>query len=459
MKMWQKVSLICSVILVVVVSVCSALLLAMTKDKLLVSAYEHAELRHVELLNNFLEELDHHAIESDSEKVKHTLLHYCFSRAGEAPSVLVVDGETIYSTLRFSPENYLMPGEAGQRVKYAGKIDGKEYYIIGIQTRITQFPGKVCLVYLVEDISPIHKSVRSMMWTFTLVGLVCTLIGLSLIIILIRRSMTPLRQLQATADSIAAGNYTERADIQSHDEIGSLARNFNHMAESVQRHVEELTATARRQQLFIGAVTHEFKTPLTGILLNADTLQNTYLSEDEQAEALRNIEAQGKWLERLVRKMLGLLTAKYEMRPAELSVNELMERVRESTEALLREKGIHLSVICEEQSIHGDMDLLQSAIVNLVDNAAKASAPGQQVSIRAHGKVIEVSDRGKGIPADALEHITEPFFMVDKSRSKKLGGAGLGLALVKEIVEAHNAKLKIESTEGGGTTVRIRFQG
>lgn len=72
--------------------------------------------------------------------------------------------------------------------------------------------------------------------------------------------------------------------------------------------------------------------------------------------------------------------------------------------------------------------------------------------------MIEVSDNGKGIPTDALEHITEPFFMVDKSRSKKLGGVGLGLALVKEIVQAHNAKLEVESMEGSGTTVRIRFQ-
>jgi len=446
------------VILIVVVTACSALLLSMAKEELLTSAYEYTELRHRELKSNFLKELDHHAVESDSETVQYTLLHYCFSEAGESSGVLIVDEETVYSQLTFSPEDYLMPAENGRTVQYTGEINGREYYIVGCQTGISNLPGTVCIVYLAEDISPIHANIRSMMWMFVLLGIICTAIGLGLITVLVRRSMAPLNKLQATASSIASGNYTERADVDSRDEIGILSQNFNHMAQSVERHVKELTTTAKRQQLFIGAVTHEFKTPLTGILLNADTLQNTYMSEDEQADALHNIEMQGKWLERLVQKMLRLLTINQEISLSEISVNDLLEQVRASTEAPLREKGIQLTVTCEAGTIFGDIDLLQSALVNLIDNAAKASPPGQQVRVNAYGNVIEVSDNGKGIPSDALEHITEPFFMVDKSRSKKLGGVGLGLALVKEIVQAHNARLEVESTEGSGTTVRICFQ-
>lgn len=458
MKLWQKVSLICSVILIVVVAACSALLLSMAKEELLTSAYERTELRHRELKNNFLKELDYHAVESDSGTVQHTLQHYCFSQVSESSAVLIVDEETVYSQLTFSPEDYLMPAENGRSVQYTGKINGKEYYIVGCQTSIPNLPRTVCIIYLAEDISSIHANIRSMMWMFALLGFVCTVIGLGLITILVRRSMAPLHKLQATASSIASGNYTERADVDSRDEISVLAQNFNNMAQSVERHVDELTATVKRQQLFIGAVTHEFKTPLTGILLNADTLQNIYMCEDEQAEALHNIEMQGKWLERLVQKMLRLLTINHEISLSEISVGDLIERVRASTEASLREKGIQLSVSCEAETVFGDIDLLQSALVNLVDNAAKASQPGQQININAHENVIEVSDCGKGIPTDALEHITEPFFMVDKSRSKRLGGVGLGLALVKEIIQAHNARLEIESMEGIGTTVRICFQ-
>jgi len=97
-------------------------------------------------------------------------------------------------------------------------------------------------------------------------------------------------------------------------------------------------------------------------------------------------------------------------------------------------------------------------LINLVDNASKASAPGQTVLIRAYDDVIEVSDQGMGIPQCELTRITEPFYVVDKSRSKKLGGSGLGLALVKEIVNAHGAALEIESSVGVGTTIRVRFK-
>ena len=109
-------------------------------------------------------------------------------------------------------------------------------------------------------------------------------------------------------------------------------------------------------------------------------------------------------------------------------------------------------------TLNMDADLMQSALINLVDNASKASASGQEIAMRAYDGVIEVSDSGMGISQSELERITEPFYVVDKSRSKKLGGSGLGLALVKEIVNAHDAALEIESSVGAGTTIRVRFK-
>ena len=99
-----------------------------------------------------------------------------------------------------------------------------------------------------------------------------------------------------------------------------------------------------------------------------------------------------------------------------------------------------------------------SALVNLTENACKASSPGQTVILRAYDSTLEVVDNGIGIPQEALGRITEPFYTVDKSRSKKHGGVGLGLALVQEIVRAHGAALEIDSTPGQGTTVRIHLQ-
>ena len=241
----------------------------------------------------------------------------------------------------------------------------------------------------------------------------------------------------------------------SSDEVGALAKDFNAMAASVEQHIAELTETAERQRLFIGGVTHEFKTPLTALLLNADSLQNTYLDEEERSAALARIEHQTRWLERLVQKLLKLITLdqKPELQP--VSVPELLDRVRESTADTLAARGVSLETDCRVESLELDADLMQDVLVNLVDNASKASREGQTVTLSADETGFAVRDQGCGIPQEEIDRITEPFYMVDRSRSKKLGGVGLGLALVKEIVQAHGGRLEIESTVGEGTTVRV----
>ena len=140
------------------------------------------------------------------------------------------------------------------------------------------------------------------------------------------------------------------------------------------------------------------------------------------------------------------------------SVPELLERVKESTADALTQRGVTLQMECHAERLDMDADLMQSVLVNLVDNAGKASQPGQTVSLTADAAGFTVRDHGCGIPREEIERITEPFYMVDRSRSKKQGGVGLGLALVKEIVRAHGGRLEIESAVDEGTTVRVLMQ-
>ena len=119
--------------------------------------------------------------------------------------------------------------------------------------------------------------------------------------------------------------------------------------------------------------------------------------------------------------------------------------------------GTTLEISCTASMLPMDEDLLCSALLNLIENSAKASAPGQTIRLRAQGNRLEVSDNGRGIPQKDLDRITEPFYMGDPSRSKGNGGFGLGLALVKEIAAVHKAVLDIQSTPGEGTTVRLVF--
>ena len=389
-----------------------------------------------------------------------SLMKYCFTQYADSEAVLMLTDETIYSALSFDPGEYLTPEDGGTPQRYTGTINGRELLIVGSSERlpysfVNNTDGTGCMIYIVQDITPVYEQIRTLTLQFAAIGAVCIGLGLLLIALLVRRTLRPLQELQNAAAHIAAGSYAERVTVTSADEVGALAQNFNAMAESVEQRIAELTETAERQRLFIGGVTHEFKTPLTALLLNADSLQNTYLDEEEHSAAIAQIEHQTRWLERLVQKLLKLITLEQAPELRASSVPELLEYVRESTAGAFAQRGVSLQTECRAENLDMDEDLMQSVLVNLVDNAGKASQPGQTVSITADATGFTVRDHGCGIPREEIERITEPFYMADRSRSKKQGGVGLGLALVKEIVRAHGGRLEIESTVGDGTTVRV----
>ncbi len=453
MKLWKKLSLTCSGILIFIVIICSVLLLVQSKNSILESTYEHARDKQHNLASSFSEMAAYYIDENDSAATRDTLVEYCFSRFADSAAVLLHDGKEIYSDVSIDPSAYLPSVDYEQR-QYTGVIGGRNILIVGSMVTILDntYP-----VYVVMDISTVYNGITMTAWRFAIIGLMSILIGTGLIIWLVRLAIKPLMGLRESSKHIAAGNYTERAAIETRDEIGELAEDFNAMAAAVEQHVDDLTETMLRQRLFIGGVTHEFKTPLTTMILNADTLQNTYLSEDEREQAISYIEKQCKWLERLTQKLLKLITLHEDIEKKRTSVPVLLTRVKESLTEILRQRKTPLTIDCETQTLAMDIDLMQSALINLIDNASKASKPGQIITVKAYENTIEVQDRGYGIPESELIRITEPFYMVDKSRSKKHGGSGLGLALVKEIVAAHGAVLAFESIEGEGTHVCIKF--
>ena len=229
------------------------------------------------------------------------------------------------------------------------------------------------------------------------------------------------------------------------------------MADAVEQHTEALSERNERQQMFINDLSHELKTPITSILLNSETLLKRRVSREEQMNALASIYDQGQWLERLSQKLMTLVMLQGEIDRVPTPVSELIKAVEESTRIGIEEQGMHFSATADESEIRMDFDLMRSAVANLVENAKRASEPGNTIWLSALNRTIVVRDEGKGIPESELERITEPFYMVDRSRSKKKGGSGLGLALVKEIVAAHHGRMWIESTVGAGTTITLFF--
>lgn len=453
MKLWQKVSLICSAVLTSIVLLMGGLLLREAEQSILDLTYQQSSDKQRNLSASFSEMSNYYLEDSDTKPVEYSLVKYCFSRFADSTCVLMKGSETLYSNVAVDMSRYIIKGYDAEQ--FEEEIGGRQILITGSNVNVR---NERYAVYVVEDITGVYENITRMVWRFALIGGVGILLGFVLIGLLVRRSMQPLAVLKTAAGRIAAGGYGERATVLSKDEVGALANDFNRMAEAVENHIGDLTETAERQRLFIGGVTHEFKTPLTTVILNADTLQNAYMDEKERQTALSYIERQCKWLERMTQKLLKLITLKQDIELKPSSVPQLFERVEESMAETLRQRDTRLISECKLNTLSMDADLMQSVLINLVDNASKASAPGQAVTMQAYDDVIEVSDNGIGIPESELARITEPFYVVDKSRSKKLGGSGLGLALVKEIVNAHGAALEIESSVGVGTTIRVRFK-
>ena len=310
-----------------------------------------------------------------------------------------------------------------------------------------------------EDVTYVQDEMKNLLIVLIFSAVTIVILTVVLLYVILRHVFLPLQQLNDSAKQIAEGVYSNRVRVQKADEIGELSQSFNQMAEAVELHTHQLEESEMRKTLFMGNLTHELKTPMTAISGYAQMLLTLKLSERDQEEALGYIYSECGRLERLSKKMMRLLELDGdESFPFEdVAVADLFKEVRKSCEMLGKEKQIELVFREDGEHFRLDADLMQDALLNLIDNGIKASEPGSRIIVSADKNGISVEDFGKGIPKEEQEHIFEPFYMVDKSRSRKSGGAGLGLALTARIAKLHHAKIQVESEVGKGTKVILQF--
>ena len=177
-------------------------------------------------------------------------------------------------------------------------------------------------------------------------------------------------------------------------------------------------------------------------------------------EAAHEIHEAALRTERLSQKMMQLITMTDcpVLVWQSIDAAKLAETVEKATRPMLESRGVRLAVRRECEALRGDADLLTSLLTNLVDNAAKASPAGSVITLTVAPWELAVADEGSGIPPEQIPLVTEPFYRVDKARSRKLGGAGLGLSLCRMIAEAHGGELRIESELGRGTTIAMTWR-
>lgn len=356
--------------------------------------------------------------------------------------------EELWSTAVIGQKQYMITKESGR------------YYLFSCSTSLVQ--DKMMNIINARDITETYQLVETERRYFVLLlGIVvfCCTVAVFVITYLLTK---PLETLNRASRKFGEGDYESRVHLRSHDEVGTLAQTYNQMADAVCEHMDELQGMVTRQEQFVADFTHEVKTPMTTIIGYADMLRSKEMKRENQVLAASYIFHEGKRLEAMSMKLFEFIYTKHrkiEFQP--ISVVSFMQEVTESVTPILAQKNQTIVCTTVEARIEGDSNLLKSAFINIIDNARKASEQGSEIWFFAKqtddGVQIGVQDFGVGISEEHLQRIFDEFYMVDKSRSRKEGGAGLGLSLAASIVESHGEKLEIESTVGEGTTMWVVF--
>lgn len=367
------------------------------------------------------------------------------------------DGTVLYSNTWF-PENEIemkadTEGMTRRLVNYAGN------YFIQVKSRVT-VEDMVYQAVLFHDVTDLFVKREEEIQIYHRFLILFLLLDGLVSLILAGCIVRPIKKISRSAGRIAGGDLEHRIRIRGGDEISRLGSDFNRMADSLAGKIQELEDAAERQEEFIGSFAHELKTPLTSIIGYADLLRSNRQTEEQQFLCANYIFKEGKRLETLSFRLLDLIVLeKSELNLSKMNAVDFLQEIQGMLMPVMENKGKALVVSAEEGILWGEPELLNSVFINLADNAAKSAAT--EIVLRgkalADGYEIEVCDNGQGIPEEELVRITEAFYMVDKSRSRRQGGAGLGLAICQKILDLHEAEMIFESRQGEGTRVKIRF--
>lgn len=308
------------------------------------------------------------------------------------------------------------------------------------------------MVQLSSSWAPARDLLAALQGYFLAGGATALMLGFAASAALSRRVVSPLERLAATAARVG--------QREGSTEVRALAHAFDRM-------VAQLQAAFQAQRRFVADASHELKTPLTAIGGMAEMLRSGAASDAARRDAaLASIEREVDRMGRLVADLLTLSQLEQGAHPARaevagaVDVGELAREVVHQTQLLHPEHRVAASVTGILR-VRSGADELRRVLGNLVDNAVKYTPPGGCVDVsgRVDGRevVLEVSDNGQGIAAEALLHVFDRFYRADPSRTRGTGGSGLGLAIVKAIVERHGGSVAMASQPGTGTTVRVRL--
>ena len=270
-------------------------------------------------------------------------------------------------------------------------------------------------------------------------------------------ALRPIREFSDKIEKVQAQNLADsRIEENQVEELNQLSVSYNKM-------LERLSDAFEIQRQFTANAAHELRTPLALMQVQLDLYNSTQHSgsDEDTLQTIKMVTEQNDRLGKMVKTLLDMSELQTVGRDDKIIVDALVDEVLADLEPLAQEKNIKLIGKCENITMVGSDILIYRLVYNLVENAIKYNHTGGQVTVTADRKEkqvhLSVADTGNGIPEELRERVFEPFFRVDKSRSRALGGVGLGLALVHEIVRVHDGSITVRSNPSGGTIFDVMF--
>ena len=268
-------------------------------------------------------------------------------------------------------------------------------------------------------------------------------------------ALRPIREFSDKIEKVQAQNLADsRIEENQVKELNQLSVSYNRM-------LERLSAAFEIQRQFTANAAHELRTPLALMQVQLDLYHsNSHPDNDaDTVQMIKMVTEQNDRLNKMVKTLLDMSELQTVGRDDEIVLDALVDEVLEDLEPLAEGKNIRLIGKCKDITMVGSDILIYRLVYNLVENAIKYNHSGGQVTVTADRKekhvYLSVEDTGAGIPEELKERVFEPFFRVDKSRSRELGGVGLGLALVREIVRVHDGSITVKSNPSGGTIFEV----
>ena len=458
MKLWQKVYLVTITLFVVLLNVGMYVVFELTYQKDKAVEQKQAEAQYNILTNGLIRSIDSLYQQGDvtDAKLQRVISSFEGYYDDEICLTLWRGEKCVYPKDADVLRNWSTDAGNNQLI-----LEGKDIMSVTVQGILYEGEDILYLRYE-KELTELADVWDKLQIKYIVISLAFSFVLAIILFIVLRKTMKPIDELTQVVDNMADGNMESRASEQGNDEIATLGKHFNKMADKIQENIELIRRESAAKQEFVDNFAHELKSPLTSIYGFAEYIQKANVSEDEKIQCMDYIMAESKNLLQLSYTMLDMAKIRNEeFSVEEVSLGEIEEQINSRMAAICKERGVALGCDNFLQIIHANKVLFVSLISNLVQNAIYACENGGQVSwgIDETNDTVRlyVKDNGCGMTDEQLNRVKEPFYRVDKARSREEGRTGLGLAICAEIVKYHNGEMEIQSEIGRGTTIFVTF--